>query len=67
MKIHPVGAQLVHGDRQTDRQTETMKLVVPFSNFVKAPKNVSKKAAASIRFQLWRQWVPAKRCYPSTN
>ena len=35
MKIHPVGAELFHADRQTD----TTKLTVAFRNFAKAPKN----------------------------
>jgi hypothetical protein len=32
MKIHPVGAELFHADRQTD----TAKLKVAFRNFAKA-------------------------------
>jgi len=28
MKLHPVGAQLLHAGRQTDRQTDTTKLIV---------------------------------------
>jgi len=34
MKIHPVGAALFHADRQTDM----MKLVITFHNFVKMPE-----------------------------
>jgi hypothetical protein len=37
MKIRPVGAEFFHAGRRTDRQKKT-KLVVVFSNFVKAPK-----------------------------
>jgi hypothetical protein len=33
MKIHPVGAELFHADRNTD-----MKLVVAFRDFANAPK-----------------------------
>jgi hypothetical protein len=35
MKIHPVGAELFHADGQTDM----MKLMVAFCNFVNMPKN----------------------------
>jgi hypothetical protein len=34
MKIHPVGAELLNGDRQTD----IMKLTVTVRNFTNAPK-----------------------------
>jgi hypothetical protein len=34
MKIHPVEAELLHKDRQTDMT----KLTVAFRNFAKAPK-----------------------------
>jgi hypothetical protein len=34
MKIRPVGANLLHADRQTD----IMKLIVAFRNFANAPK-----------------------------
>ena len=41
MKIRPVGAELWHADGQTDRQTERQvdmtKLIVPLRNFSKAP------------------------------
>jgi hypothetical protein len=52
---------------QTDRQTQKTKLTVTFRDFVNAPKIVSKGHAASISFLRWRQQVPAKYCYPSTN
>jgi hypothetical protein len=35
MKIHPVGAELFHRDRRTDKT----KLVGAFRNFANAPKN----------------------------
>jgi hypothetical protein len=38
MKIHPVGANLFHTDRQTDRQTDMMTLIVTFQNFAIVPK-----------------------------
>jgi hypothetical protein len=42
MKIRPVGTELSHADGRaygrTDRHTHTMKLVVAFRYFVKAPK-----------------------------
>jgi len=39
MKIHPVGAELFHTDRQTDGQTDMMNLIAVFRNFANAPKN----------------------------
>jgi len=36
MKIHRVGAEIFHADRQTDMT----KLIVAFQNFAIAPKNV---------------------------
>ena len=38
-KIRPVGAELFHADRQTDRQTDMTKLAVAFCSFENAPKN----------------------------
>jgi hypothetical protein len=43
MKIHPVGAELFHVDGWTDRQTEIqtdmMKLIVAFCNCANMPEN----------------------------
>jgi len=39
MKIHSVLSELFHADRQTDRQTEMTKLIVPFPNFHNAPRD----------------------------
>ena len=39
MKIHPVGAELFHADRQMDTRTDTTKVIVTFHNFVNTPKN----------------------------
>jgi len=43
MKIHPVGAELLHADERTDRQTDRLtdirKLIVAFRDFAKAPNN----------------------------
>ena len=36
MKTRPVGVELLHADRQTDRQTEMTKSL--FRNFANAPK-----------------------------
>ena len=33
MKIHPVGAELLHTDGQIDGQTDMTKLIVTFGNF----------------------------------
>jgi hypothetical protein len=38
IEILPVGAQLFHADRQTDRRTDMKKLTVAFRNLVNAPK-----------------------------
>jgi hypothetical protein len=39
MKISPVGAELFHADRQTQRQTDMTKLIVVLSNFANSRKN----------------------------
>jgi hypothetical protein len=39
MKIRPVGTELFHADRRTDRQTDMTKLIVAFRVFANAPKN----------------------------
>jgi hypothetical protein len=41
MKIRPVEADLFHADGQTDRETDTTKVIVAFRNFANAPKNVT--------------------------
>ena len=45
MKIRPVGAELSHADKGTDRRTDgrtdMTKLIVTFRNFANAPKNGS--------------------------
>jgi hypothetical protein len=40
MKFHPMEAELLHADRETqkDRKPAMPKLEVPFCNFVNAPK-----------------------------
>jgi hypothetical protein len=38
MKILPVGAELLHGDRQTDGWMDMTRLKVAVRNFAKAPK-----------------------------
>jgi len=38
MKIYSVGAELFHLDRQTDEQTDMMKLIAAFHNFANALK-----------------------------
>jgi len=44
MKIRPVGAESLHvgerTDRETDKRTETTKLIIAFRNFANAPKKV---------------------------
>ena len=47
MKIRPVAAELFHAERRTDGRTDgrtdktdMKKLIVGFSNFSKAPKNL---------------------------
>jgi len=39
MKICPVGLELLHADRQTDRRTDMTKLILTFRNFVNSHKN----------------------------
>jgi hypothetical protein len=38
VKIHLVGAELFHMDRQMDRRTDMMKLIGTFCSFAKCPK-----------------------------
>ena len=38
MKIRPVGAELIHADRQTDGRTDMTKVTVDSDNFANAPK-----------------------------
>jgi hypothetical protein len=40
IKIRPMGAELFHADRRTERQTDMTKRIVAFRNFAKAPKNL---------------------------
>jgi hypothetical protein len=42
MKIRSAGVELLHADRQTDRQTDMMWLKVAVCHFVNSPKNVSR-------------------------
>jgi hypothetical protein len=39
MKMHPVGAELLHADGWTDAQTDMAKLIIAFRNSASAPKN----------------------------
>jgi len=39
MKIHPVGAEFFHADRQTDGQKDMTKLIVAYRNFANPLKN----------------------------
>jgi len=44
MKIIPVGAEMFHEDRRTDRRTDVTKLIVAFFyKFAIAPKNATRK------------------------
>jgi hypothetical protein len=45
MKIHLVGAELFHADRQTD----IMNIIVALCNFVNVPKNGSKSGGLSLK------------------
>jgi len=48
MKIHPVGAEKFHVDRQTNGQTEMLKLTVAFRNFTNVPKERMKGALVGV-------------------
>jgi len=37
LKIRPVGDKIFHTEKRADGLTDTMKLVVPFRSFAKAP------------------------------
>ena len=41
MKIRLVGAELLHADGRTDRETDTMQLMFAFRSFANAPKKLS--------------------------
>jgi hypothetical protein len=41
MKVHPMGAELFHSERLTERLTDMTKVVVAFHNFANEPKNDS--------------------------
>ena len=48
MKIHPVGTKLLHAHRQTDM----MKLIVAFHNFVNTSKNLENLGPVSFHPQV---------------
>jgi len=39
IKMHPVGAGLLHADGRIDAQTVMTKLIIAFCNFASAPEN----------------------------
>jgi hypothetical protein len=45
-----VGGKLFHVGRRTDRQTDTIKLIVAFCNFANAPKSGWAGGLATSRF-----------------
>ena len=70
MKIRPVGAELFHVDRQTDRrtngQTEKTKSVVVFRNFPNVSKNIifiSLVRVCFIKLQKCLMWFPLSFAY----
>ena len=48
IKIRPVGTELFHADRQTDRKTDMTKVMVTFRNFANAPKNTKRQTFKHI-------------------
>jgi hypothetical protein len=48
MKIRQVGAEFLHADGQTDRQTDMTKLTAVSRNFGNAPKHANRAKAAHI-------------------
>jgi len=51
MKIRPVGAALFRAGKQTDGQTDMMRLIVAFGNFANAPKNgIGHSGRSSVSF-----------------
>jgi hypothetical protein len=51
MRICPVGAEMFHAHRRTDRQTGTTKLIVAFRNYVNAPKNTLEED--NVQLTIW--------------
>jgi len=62
MKIHPVGAELLHADCRTDGRTDVTKVVVTFLNFANAPR---KDIIASVRLFGFR--VKYRICHLGTK
>jgi hypothetical protein len=53
MKIRSVGAEFFHAERQTERQTNMLKLILALHNFANAPKNeICKQITESLLKQL---------------
>jgi len=50
MKIRPVGAELFHAYRQTDRMTNLLKLIIAFCSCLKAPHNENKSKTNGLCF-----------------
>ena len=59
MKIHPVGAELLHADGRTDMA----KLIVAFCNFAKEPKNYFRIADSQSLNSLLMYSMHRRRIY----
>jgi len=65
MKIRPVGAELLHADRQTDRQTDTTRLIVAFRNIANAYIN-DRNEAVILTYLLAKWPIKHKSKHPQT-
>ena len=57
MKIRPVGAELLHADGRTDRQTGMTVLTVAFRNSLNEPKNETGRASHDLQRREMRTHV----------
>jgi hypothetical protein len=57
MQISPMGAKLLH----TDRQANTTKLTVAFRNFANAPENEGECMIQATKYHIWKICVPHTR------
>jgi hypothetical protein len=65
MKIRPVGAELFHADRRTERQADMTKLKVAFRNFANATKN--NRNNSGVKYSVLYFWTPDAEDEGSTS
>jgi hypothetical protein len=54
MKIHPMGAELLHADSRTDGRADMTKLIVAFLNFANVSKNeIIAAVSTEVKYRIW--------------